>query len=196
MGLGGTAAGPGAKSGSGHPRPCTRLRKKPESKLCRVRAPRLLVRAGRGLRGGAGLELAFSAVSIPGSRSRAHLANMWLPLPFPRPAHGYFYPPDGEGRVSPSDARSPPPPRPQLHRAGEMAGWRGPGGFGGSARGLNSGIQLCTRGGAGPACSPAQTPPSWSHCPFRGTHRNAVTDTNSTHSPAQAHLVTLGVIAP
>lgn len=38
VGPGGTAAGPGTKSGSGHPRPCTRLRKTPESKLPSTRA--------------------------------------------------------------------------------------------------------------------------------------------------------------
>ncbi|CAM9354767.1 unnamed protein product [Rangifer tarandus platyrhynchus] len=116
---------------------------------------------------------------------------MWLPLPFPRPAHGYFYPPDGGGvgRVSPSDA-SPPPPPPRW-RNGRLEGpWR----VRGSARGPDSGIQLCARGGAGPACSPAQTPPSWSRCPFRGTHRNSVTYTNST---AQLrHTWLHGVIAP
>jgi hypothetical protein len=51
--------------------------------------PNGLVRAGWGL---------ARALRIPGGLSRSHLANMWLPLRFPRPAHCYLYPPDGGGR--------------------------------------------------------------------------------------------------
>lgn len=169
----GTAAGPGAKSGSGHPRPCTRVRKTPESKLCGVRAPRLpgLCGAGPARWGGR-------------SRSRSSPPSAFLAV-----ARGHIWPTCGShygsqglrtaifihrmagGRVSPTDA-SPPTPN-----AGEMAGSRGPGGFGDLPAGWIPESSCAPR--EGPACSPAQTPPKWSHCPFRGTHRNAVTDTNS-----------------
>lgn len=123
VGPGGTAAGPGAKSGSGHPRPCTRLRKTPESKLCRVRAPRLPGPCGAGpaRRGGR-------------SRSRS------LPSAFLAVARGHIWPTCGSHyrsqglrtaifihRMAGGGCllRTPAPPN-----AGEMAGSRGPGGFG------------------------------------------------------------------
>lgn len=116
-----------------------------------------LVLAGAGPSWRAGLVLC-----IPGSLFLAHLANMWLSLLFPRPVHGYFYPPDGGrgggggqglgGRLlrTPASRRGP-----------------GPGGVRLCLR-PDSGIQLWA---SSPAFQPL-TPPSWPHCPF-GTHRNA-----------------------
>lgn len=125
VGPGGTAAGPGGKSGSGHPRPCTRLRKTPESKLCRVRAPRLPGPCGAGLarRGGAGarvLRRPHSWQSLAGT-SGQHVSPITLPKACARLFLSTGW--RGEGV---SFGRQPPPPP----HAGEMAGWRGPGGFG------------------------------------------------------------------
>lgn len=91
-------AGPGGESGSGHLTPYTRLWETQEVNYG-ARSPRLCWSVlGRGLCGGGGAGLATPALRIPGGLSQAHLANMWLPLQFPRPVRGYFYPPDGRGR--------------------------------------------------------------------------------------------------
>lgn len=160
----------------------TRLSETQESKLrCKHAAPAWSLR-GRGLcgRGGADAPGApHSWRSLPGT-SGQHVAPITVPKAC---ARGYFYPPDGGGggggRLLPTpDCR------------------RGPGGPG-SAFGPDSGIQLCARGAGGPRFRVrAQTPPRWPHCPLSRTHRNTPQTRHQFHSPAQAHMVTLELIAP
>nr|XP_031539898.1 SH3 domain-containing protein 21 isoform X7 [Vicugna pacos] len=185
VGPGGTTAGPGARSGSGHPHPCTRgLWETQESKLCRVRVPRrpglcgagagpagpghfgkrkkvnsavyacraglVCAGPGRGLRdrGGAGAPgPPHSWQLLPGTS-----ANMWLPLPFPRPARLFLstgWRGKGGVGVSPSDAS------PALEK------WPSGGAQEGSELCQRPGFQnpaVCARGGAGRAGSRALDP--------------------------------------
>lgn len=89
-GSGGTSARPGGRSILlGPPQPLhTTLRNSKEVKT-------ELLRLAWSVWGGASQH---TTLRIPDELSRAHLANMWLPLLFSSPVQGYFYPPDGWGR--------------------------------------------------------------------------------------------------